>query len=88
MNYDSISLLLRAYLLYHECPISVNICKVKFQFRLTASFNSYNPISRASLKTRSVLPFVHSAKKDPHPRNLEQGSIVILLEYLLLFDLG
>ena len=24
--------------------------------------------------------------KDPHPRNLEQGSIVILLEYLLLFE--
>ena len=27
-------------------------------------------------------------QKDPHPRNLEQGSIVIHLEYLFLFDLG
>ena len=27
-------------------------------------------------------------QKDPHPRNLEQGSIVILLEYLFLSDLG
>lgn len=27
-------------------------------------------------------------QKDPHPRNLEQGSIVILLEYLILSDLG
>ena len=27
-------------------------------------------------------------QKDPHPRNLEQGSIVIHLEYLFLSDLG
>jgi hypothetical protein len=27
-------------------------------------------------------------QKDPHPRNLEQGSIVIQLEYLFLSDLG
>ena len=27
-------------------------------------------------------------QKDPHPSYLEQGSIVILLEYLLLSDLG
>ena len=26
-------------------------------------------------------------QKDPHPRNLEQGSIVIQLEYLFLFQM-
>ena len=37
-------------------------------------------------------PFAYTGRnwievqKDPHPRNLEQGSIVILLEYLILSE--
>ena len=45
----------------------------------TASF--FMPFVCADVEFKTI-------QKDPHPRNLEQGSIVILLEYLFLSDLG